>query len=264
MRCARDVGYPAIIKPPASQSSRGVFLVKDPDELSRLYPKTRAESRDETVLVEEYIDGIEYTVEGYTTGGKSHTLAISDKDHLASNPCIANRLTYPPAADNGLCKKIAAINDRIVEALGLPFGITHAEYKVRDGVPYLMEVAARGGGTFISSSIIPACSGWDVNGMLINELFSIPVETRTVDHRAAILDFMIFDPGIVRSVAGIDRALSLPGVLMVSLDIAPGARLEPPTDDRSRHGFMIVTGETRDEVLSTSRKVREMIRVEVA
>ena len=52
-------------------------------------------------------------------------------------------------------EKLARLNSDMVETMGLPFGITHAEYKYYNGEFYLIEIAARGGGTRISSDIVP-------------------------------------------------------------------------------------------------------------
>ncbi len=260
---AKDLGYPLVLKPPSNQSSRGVHIVHDDDELQKYYPLTQIASFDGSVLIEEYIDGTEYTVEGFVHNNRTYSLAISDKKHLKNNPCVANRLTYPPEIDERLLERLERTNEKIITILGLPIGITHAEYKIRDGIPFLIEIAARGGGTFISSDIIPAVSGIDVNKLLLMQLFDMPFEIPYIESNAANLEFLRFDSGIVMDIQGVMRAKNIPGVKRLHLDFTVGDRLVEPSDDRSRHGFMLVTGKTRKEVLEVSEMVRSSIKIDI-
>lgn len=261
---AENFGYPIIIKPPSNQSSRGVYCIHNADELKIFFSMTKKMSQDGLVLIEEYIDGKEYTVEGFTNKGVASTLAISDKEHFENNSCVASKLTYPPDTNDELYFKICSMNNKIVETLGLPFGITHAEFRVKNGIPYLIEVAARGGGTFISSEIIPAVSGIDVNELLLKQLFNIPVTIKYIKSDAANLEFLTFPKGNVESIQGIDQIKQLPYVKKFHLDFDLGDYLDKPEDDRSRHGFMIITGKTRKEVIDKSREVKNLIQVKIS
>lgn len=260
---AKDLGYPLVLKPPSNQSSRGVHIAHDEDELQKYYPLAQRASFDDSVMMEEYIAGTEYTVEGFVHNYHAYSLAVSDKRHLKNNPCIADRLIYPPEMDERLLERLKQTNERIIEILSLPFGITHAEYKIRDGIPFLIEIAARGGGTFISSDIVPAVSGVDVNKLLLMQLFNIPFEIPHVESNAANLEFLIFGPGIVMDTQGIEGAKNIPGVKRLHLDFTVGDRLVEPRDDRSRHGFMLVTGKTRKEVLEISEMVLSSIKIDI-
>lgn len=262
-KAAEDLEYPLVLKPPSNQSSRGVHIIRNGDELQRYYPLTQMVSVDDSVMIEEYIGGTEYTVEGFVHNNRAYSLAVSDKRHLKNNSCVANRLTYPPEIDERLRERLEQINEKIITILGLPFGITHAEYKIRDGIPFLIEIAARGGGTFISSDIIPAVSGVDVNELLLMQLFGVPFEMPHIESNAANLEFLTFNSGIVKDIRGIKHAKNIPGVKRLHLDFTVGDRLVEPSDDRSRHGFMLVTGKTRKEVLEVSEVVRSSIEIDI-
>jgi biotin carboxylase len=161
--------------------------------------------------------------------------------------------------------RIRSLNVAVVRALGLKTGVTHAEYMVDGDQVRLVEVAARGGGTRIFSHIAQFVSGIDVPRLYMQFCMGEAIELpAAVAARAASLEFFDFPPGRVRAVHGREAALALPGVEEVTLDFQVGDVLKPPTDDRSRPGFMLVTGRNREEVLSISERVRRTVRVEVA
>src|SRR6185436_3439342 len=164
---ALQIGYPAVLKPPANQSSRGVFKVNSEIELRRCYPHALRFAPMGEVLIEKFLPGTELTVEGFKTHGRHHSLAVSRKEHYAHNPMVASALFYSPAAEDLDYESLRLQHDALVEQMGLPFGITHAEYIFSEGCFFLVEVAARGGGTKISSDIVPAISGVRTNEMLI-------------------------------------------------------------------------------------------------
>jgi biotin carboxylase len=258
-------GYPVVLKPKSSQASLGVFKVDDPGELRVSFNQTvRHAGNDGAVLVEEFIDGIEMTVEAFSLDGRCHVLALSEKAHYAFNACVARRLAYPPRVEPPVLECVRAVAARVVETLGLRDGISHAEYRVRDGMPYLVEVAARGGGNRIASLIVPHVSGVDVYELLISRLLERPVSMPAIARRAAILEFFDFPPGRVRAVLGVAETRRAGLVADVAVDVAPGGVIHKPTDDRSRLGYLIALGDTRDEVDAKAGQVKELVRVEYA
>jgi biotin carboxylase len=261
---AEQNGYPVVLKPLASQSSRGVFVVSNDSELIDKFPQTLKESCDGKLLTEKFIDGIEYTIESFVFNGRIFTLAISDKLHYPGNPCVAKRLTYPPDLKISLLKQLVSFNEQAIKKLNLPFGITHAEFKISHGTPYLIEIAARGGGTYISSLVIPEVSGFPVNEYLLNILIGKnPGEFPEIQHNAANLEFLQFSEGIVTNIEGIEEARRFQGVKEIHLDFEIGSKIVLPHDDRSRPAFMIITGKSREEVLEISETVKKLIKVSI-
>ena len=237
--------YPLILKPKNSQASLGVFKVDDERELRDHFAASMNESRDGKILVEEFIEGAEVTVEGFSLGGKCYVLAISEKEHYAFNPCVACRLAYPPRFAPEIIARIEETDERVVNTLGLRDGISHAEYRVRDGIPYLVEVAARGGGNRIASVIIKHVSGVDVYEMLIRRLLGLPMGKPPRRNRAAHLLLL---PSFSDRVEGIRlvggrRALRLLSFAQ-SAFFLNAADKPPPTDDKRRHWFFLLLGET--------------------
>lgn len=256
-------GFPVIIKPPASQSSRGVHKISRKEDIASFYGDALKFSHDGSVLVEEYIDGTEFTVEGFKTHRRAYSLAVSRKTHFPHAEMVASRLLYSLEDPEYDYEELRALNERLVADMNLPFGITHAEYKYARGRFYLIEIAARGGGTKISSHIVPAMSGIDVNELLIRcalgeRMDEIRPERRDIH---VVLDFLLFPPGIVKSVEGTERVLADKRVLDFALNFKAGDEIREPTDDRARHAHLIARADTRAEIEEVCTRVRDMVRI---
>lgn len=250
-----------MLKPKARQASLGVFKVNDERQLLEAFPATLQESTDGKILIEEFIDGIEVTVEAFSLAGECRALAVSEKTHYDFNPCIASRLAYPPRMAECTILAIKRTAESVVQRLGLKDGISHAEYRVRAGVPYLVEVGARGGGNSIASTIIPHVSGVDVYELLIRRLQGLDAQFPQIENRSALLQFFDFQPGRVKAVEGLDVVRRDKLAQEIELYFGPGDVLAEASSDRSRPGYFIVLGDTRDETDEAARRVLELVKV---
>lgn len=236
-----------ISKPLNNQSSRGVNLIRSVEELKHAVHDTLKHSKSECFLVEEYIKGQEITVEGFKSiGGQHKTLAISIKKHLAPNSNVACELEYLP--DSKQIDKTKIENAMAYIFAKVPFAITHTEFKIHDGKIYLIEAAIRGGGTKISSHIIPAVSGVNVNELLIKSALGEAVNSPLIEttHSYAMLKFFNFLPGIVTKVISPKKHDWPSEVIDFCLEFSEGDTLTAPCDDRSRHGYVILSSKTRE------------------
>lgn len=262
------IGLPVILKPVDSQSSRGIFMVDahNRDMLTGLVPQTFQESRADHILVEQFFIGTELTVEGICSGGKHKTLAISEKKHFRTG--IASDLTYPAAIPAEVKDAIVVFNDKYVEASGVEFGITHAEYLYNreSGDICLVEIACRGGGTQISSHITNWVAGVNVYDMQVANLEgkTTDVKLLQVRERAAVLHFFEFPNGLVKKISGLEEILAIPGVAMVKLDFEEGSTIKAANDDRSRQGFVIIFAEDRRLLDERLQQVIDLLKVDIS
>lgn len=259
----------AIMKPLDSQSSRGVYILKCPEDALLFYELSASCSTDKkSVIVERYIEGTEFTVDGIVVGGQHYSLAVSEKKHFSYNPNVASELFFSYENPNFDYEVLRRQNDRFVELAELPFGLTHAEYKYENGKFYLIEIAARGGGTRISSDIVPRLSGVDVYKILIEKALGhksaeesfhpvIPYE------RCGVLKFLdaAFDGGRVAAIEGVEEILADPDVLELHLEFRVGDELHLASDDRSRIGFYIAFGDSRQKLRNKMKWIESTLRI---
>ena len=269
--CVSRVSQKVVIKPLDSQSSRGVFVLEKPEDAMEHYDISASYSRDkESVIVEKYIQGKEFTVDGIVVDGKHYTLAISEKRHFSYNPSIASELFFSYENPDFDYDKLRRQNDRLVELTGLPFGLTHAEYKYNNGTYYLIEIAARGGGTRISSHIVPLLCGVDNYGMFIDmalghQIQEIPSKIYKSYQTCAVLKFLDLpsEGGLVTDISGVEEIRNDPHIVELRLEFQKGDILPPVQDDRSRPGFYIAWGENREELLKIMARVEKTIKITV-
>lgn len=149
------LGYPAVLKPAAFAGSIGVIRVDRPEELPAAFAFASAgasRSREDTsVLVEEYLDGPEFSVECVTHRGDTTAVAVTRK-HLGAEPFFDETGHTVDAADP-LLAQVAPAAAAAVKALGITDGVQHVELRLVDGRPRLIEVNARIGGDMIGDLV---------------------------------------------------------------------------------------------------------------
>ena len=258
----QELQAPLIIKPTNNQSSRGVMKISTLQEITQAYKHTIQFCKKKSFLAEEYIGGIELTVEGFKyPDAKHHTFGVSQKTYFENTIGVANSLLYLQAFDTFQIAKLHEINNKLFARV--PFAITHVEYKYYNGNFYLIEAAVRGGGTKISSHIVPVLSDYDINELLIKCALKehVVYEKKTPKTETIMLKFFDFGEGVVKK---IDYSLETfkEHIIDFKLEFLVGETLHKPTDDRSRIGYVILQANSKEELQKVMRSLEENIKVE--
>lgn len=259
------VGLPIILKPADSQSSRGVVKIDETNQqnIEHFVINSLKYTNCGYLIAEEFVEGQEVTVEGFASNFKHRTLAISLKKHFRTG--IASELCYPADIPEDIYNEIEKLNDKFVENSGLRFGITHAEYmiNIKTGRIALIEIACRGGGTLISSDIINWVSGINVYDHYYSNLKGgiTNVKGLTVLKRNAVLKFMEFKSGVVKSISGFDEVSKMREIISSNFSFKVGDTLQPADDDRTRQGYFIAFADNKEELESVIQKVSDKIVV---
>ena len=221
-------------------------------------------NEEKAVLLEQYIEGREFTVDGIKTAEDYYVTAISKKSHYDYNPSIAKELLFSNFDEEYDYDALRDLNKRMVCGMKLPFGLTHAEYKYMNGEFYLIEIAARGGGTRISSDIVPIMSGVNSNEIYINSLLGHEqkISIEYTNDRFAILGFFDFEEGKIKNISGLSEALELQGVVDIGLDIKAGDVIKNAEDDRSRVGYYILKADTYQNLRNLENEMKSLIRID--
>jgi biotin carboxylase len=254
-------GSTCIVKPSDSQSSRGISILQPGLSESNAHEKFENALRygtNDYVIAEEFITGTEITVEGIVLSGKHFILATSRKKHFRTG--IASELAYPLITESQLLNSLTEYHNKVVESTGIPFGITHTEYIIdeKTGSFHLIEMACRGGGSLIPSTIAPWVSNVDIYDLHYRQLLGgekITALPHTLASRSAILHFLEFPAGKVKSISGLEACREIAGIHTIDLEFKPGDTIYPAADDRGRQGFLIVLANTEDE----SRRIIEEV-----
>lgn len=265
-----QIGRKIVIKPLDSQSSRGVYIIRDESEIVKCFEDTQQYSKDGTsVLAERFIEGTEFTIDGVKTSEGHISLCVSQKGHFEYNPSIANELFFSHTNDKYDYELLRATNNKLINATQLPYGLTHAEYKYENGNYYLIEMAARGGGTKIASDIVPIMSGVDNYRFLIEKALGLeknntPMEVKSrYKNRCAVLKFLDINTNEkpIKAITGIDLIKENPYVIDFALDFSVGDILKNAEDDRSRVGYYIAYGESEQELRNLMQQIETNLKI---
>ncbi|MDI7189587.1 ATP-grasp domain-containing protein [Leptospira santarosai] len=242
---ADEIGFPLIIKPVDNRGSIGVNKVGDIRELKDSFFNSLGESHSRTVIIEQFVEGFEITVDGYCFNGNPKSLTLAKKKHLDENVRVAMEIEYPGNIGNELYLKAMKNNEETIKALGYTFGMTHAEYIVdKNEEIYLVEAANRGGGVLTSELIVPNVSGIDLVNLYIQDTMGFKNNENdfsSVLKNPTILKFFSFPPGKLLKVELPSSILNDPEVLKVKILVSEERTITNITSDANRHGFVILT-----------------------
>jgi len=197
----------------------------------------------EHALIESFIPGPEFAVEGVLTRGEFTPFAVFDKPDPLDGPLFEETIYVTPSRHDAAVEQriIASVADA-ARALGLWHGPVHAECRVNDAGVYVLEVAARPIGGLCSKALRFA-GGASLEEVLLRHAIGEDVRG-TVREAAASAVMMIPIPrrGVFRRVEGVDAAREIDGIDEVTITAKPDGVLVPLPEGRSYLGFIFARG----------------------
>jgi biotin carboxylase len=269
---AGDVDYPCVLKPRLLNGSRGVIRANGPEEFVAAFARLKRLLQREddgteagrTLLVERFVPGNEFALEGLLTGGELQVLALFDKPDPLDGPFFEETLYVTPSRfPAALQEEIAACAARAAAALGLREGPIHAELRVNAEGPWIVEVAGRSIGG-LCSRILRFGAGISLEELILRHAAGMPLPTlRRADDAVGVMMIPIPAAGILRAVTGVPQAELVPGIAEVAITARPGQSLVPLPEGASYLGFIFTHGETAAEVEAALRAAHRELRFEV-
>lgn len=161
------VSYPCVVKPCTGSSKKGVSYVLNEDEYFSAI-KYAQETTDGDIIVEEFIDGQEVSVEAISCDGQHFVIQITDKESTGAPHFVEIGHHQPSLLPMAVKEKIKRVVVRILSEINFGTGASHTEIKVgANGHIYLIEVNPRGGGDEISNTLVEKSTDFDyVKAML--------------------------------------------------------------------------------------------------
>ena len=157
-----SIDFPVIVKPSDRSGSRGVTKVEKKENLKNAIEKAINESFVKTAIVEEFIEGVEVSVESISWNGIHTILAITDKITTNAPNFVEIAHHQPSQLSEPISAKIGVETIKCLDALDIKFGAGHSEFKItNNGDVYVIEVGARMGGDFIGSHLVELSTGYD-------------------------------------------------------------------------------------------------------
>jgi len=271
------VGFPCVLKPVGLSGSRGVIRADDPAEFGDAFRRIRAllarpEIRaarmglEGQILIEQYIVGREYAVEGVMTRGAFTPFAIFDKPDPLVGPFFEETIYVTPSHLSAARQQaIVAHVESAARALGLVHGPVHAECRVTvDGIVFVLEVAGRPIGGLCSRVLRFEPEGASLEEVLLRHAVGEPIDRFARESAgAAVMMIPIPRRGIFKGVRGVDAARGVPGVDDVRIAAKPDQLLEPLPEAGSYLGFIFAHGSSAADAERAVRDAHNCMEFEI-
>lgn len=271
-RIAPEVAYPCVLKPLALSASRGVIRANEPEEFVQAFERIGAllrspevqvlrEETSDFIQVERFIPGREVALEGLVHRGRLKVLALFDKPDPLDGPFFGETLYVTPSwlpADTQ--QAIFATFEQATHALGLSHGPLHAELRLNEQGPWILEVAARSIGG-LCSRVLRFDGGMSLEELIIRQALGIDVSGVEREKAAAgVMMIPIPQAGIYECVEGLEAARTTPGVEEVTITAKPEQKLVPLPEGSSYLGFIFARGSTPEFVEQALREAHRKLR----
>lgn len=265
------VGFPCVVKPVALSASRGVIRCNDRSELTTAVQRVGAMLANEpdrvereSLLIESYIPGDEFAVEGLLRDGQFEMLALFDKPEPLEGPYFEESYYITPSRLPRTDQ--AAIASTVAAACavyGLREGPVHAECRMNaDGV-WILEVAARTIGG-LCGRLLRFGTGYGLEELVLQHSLGRCVAVQAETGSAGVLMIPIPEGGILRRVEGLLAAQRIPHIEEVVIDVREGNELVPLPEGSSYLGFIFARAPTPGETEAALRAAHACLRIVVA
>lgn len=260
-----DFSTDGILKPSRNSGSRGIAkVVRDMNKADFInaYNIALNESRDKSVLLEQFIEGPEFSIEIIVWNGKVNVLTVTDKKTTGAPHFVELGHNQPScySAEEVEILKAAAVSG--VKALGVNNCACHAEAKLMDGKAYLMEIGARLGGDFISTELTHLSTGIDMVATAINVALGIEPDLNPKEEpKGVCIRYFCPKPGKLVSV-GNTEILKDPRVYLWEIYHKAGDVIPEVTSSLCRSGHVIVTDSSPQKAIALADRMINEVKFE--
>ena len=268
---ASQVNYPCVVKPLRLSGSRGVIRADNPREfvvafnrLKRLLISEGNSDQETSILVEDFIPGFEVALEGLLTNGRLKVLALFDKPDPLDGPFFEETIYITPsrlpvATQNDIASCVATA----AASLGLREGPVHAELRVNEQDPWMLEIAGRSIGG-LCSTILEFGSGMCLEELILRHAMGYEIASiEREKHAAGVMMIPIPSAGILKAVYGVEDAKKVPLITGVEITAKLNYPLVPLPEGASYLGFIFARGESPDEVEAAIRTAHKHLKFEI-
>lgn len=241
----KKMKLPVIVKPTDRSGSRGITKLETWDGLENAVKVSIDNSFEKCALVEEYLEGEEYSCECISQNGIHHFLTITKKFTTGHPHFIETGHMEPSDLSQELMEHVKEQVFKALDALEITVGASHSEFKVdKDGNIRIIEIGSRMGGDCIGSDLVKLSTGYDFVKLTIQAALGEPLELKKeTEPKVAFIRF-IFSKADYENYLKIREEMpeKIYHVSEINVDMQ-----EEIVDSSSRYGFYILACDTQEE-----------------
>lgn len=261
----KNAGYRCIVKPADNSGSRGIDLLKDfeSETIENAFKYSKKSSRSGDLMVEEYMEGSEVSVETLSINGKCHVIQITDKLTTGAPYFVEMGHSQPSRHSEEIKKKITQIAIAANQAIGIENGPSHTEIKVTKEGPKVVELGARLGGDNITTFLVPLSTGVNMVECCIRIALGENPDLEIKHKMASAVRYFDIEYGKIKNISGIAEARNIPGVKQIFVVHGVGDKMNGIKSSGDRAGFIIAQSDTAEKAIEACIIAKKLIKIEV-
>lgn len=257
------ITYPCISKPVDNAGSRGVVLINKREELKAAVSYSSSNGRNGTVIIEEYLQGDEVSVEIIVMEGKVHILQVTDKLTTGAPHFVEMGHSQPCSLGTNNIELIHDLAKKAVMAIGIKNGPAHVEMMLTKNGPKMIELGARMGGDCITTHLVPLSTGIDMVKATIEIALGEKPDITPLFQKGSAIRYFNEIHGKIKTVEGIEVAEKMEGVHQVTLVKHIGDTVIGMGSSVDRVGYVIAQSDTAVSAAKICMDAMEKIKIAV-
>jgi len=256
-----QITYPCISKPVDNSGSRGVMLINSELELYDSLKYSFENGRGGGVIVEEYLEGKEVSVEMIILNGRANVLAVTDKLTTGVPHFVEMGHSQPSCLDTKTIDLIKDLAMRAVKAVGIINGSAHVEIMITKNGPKMIELGARMGGDCITSHLVPLSTGIDMIKATIQIALGEKPDISFKYHKGSAVRYLKTTSGKIQNILGVKEAIKISGIQEISIVKTVGQSVSGIRNSADRVGFVIAQGDTALAAIEICQKALNIVNI---
>ena len=252
--------FPVIIKPRDNSGSRGVKLCRNHEELELAISEALPFSNHDTVLVEEYIEGNEYSIESLHHDGKTEIIQFTEKKTTEFPYNVELGHIQPANISPKDKQKICEILSNIGQVLCFENCPSHTELKINKRGIFVIETSPRLGGDFITSTLVPLSTGVNIEDELLHIALGDNINPKPRHIQYSGVRFFAFKEGsLIKHVPDESFIKKWPHVVDFAFNLKEGDKINRITSSLNRYGHITLVAGNNESIEDAFNKYEKII-----
>lgn len=266
MEAVSKFSVPFIVKPTDSSGSRGIYEVQDITDsqmIKKAYEYSSAISKNGALIVEEYMEGPEVSVETLSVDGVCHVIQVTDKLTTGAPHYVEMGHSQPSRLGKDIVDKIMDAARAANQAVGIKDGPSHTEIIVTAQGPKIVEIGARLGGDCITTHLVPLSTGVNMVENCIKIAMGEKPDIQPKWQLGSAIRYFPQHAGLVKSITGVEEAGAMPGICQISIVHGIGEHVTEVDSSGSRLGFVISQDASAWQAIDDCVQAIKKINIEI-
>ena len=259
---AEQLGLPLVIKPSDNMGARGVRMITEKSQIEQAFVEARRASVSGMIIMEEYMEGPELSIDMLVHDGKIHVVGIADRIIEGAPYFIERGHILPSALPQEVTDQAVEVMKKGIHALGIDIGAAKGDIKITPSGPKIGELAARLSGGFMSGFTYPLATG--VNLMKAALKICIgedPGDLTPVFNKVSADRAVIPEPGVITNIRGVEEAEKIPGVDSIYTWFDLGDEMQPVRSNMGKFANILAAADTREQLNELLDRAQSTIQV---